>query len=98
MLYDVVDKMYINWVAAETEGDILFSEFDRFNWELVESEEYEPDDPNFFAIPLKPTFAQIKTRATIVLALIRTNLKTQICYEKDTFIIDPGYRSSTCGL
>lgn len=55
---DVADRIYLTVIHQEFEGDAFFPPFDESKWEVVEEQEFHPDEQN----PLRFTFLTLDRR------------------------------------
>jgi len=55
---DVADRIYLTVIHQEFEGDVFFPPFDESKWEVVEEQEFHPDEQN----PLRFTFLTLDRR------------------------------------
>ena len=55
---DVADRIYLTVIHHEFEGDAFFPLFDESKWEVIEEEEFHPDEQN----PLHFTFLTLDRR------------------------------------
>ncbi len=55
---DLADRIYLTVIHHEFEGDTFFPPFDESKWEVVEEQEFHPDEQN----PLRFTFLTLDRR------------------------------------
>jgi dihydrofolate reductase len=49
LMLPIADRMYVTRIEADFDGDTFFPEVDWRQWELVSSEEHQPDEKNRWA-------------------------------------------------